>query len=112
MAFTARLSQRFYQQFGDEITNELVDLMNGVDASYRSEVRETIDANFVRFDAKLEQRFAEYDAKMEQRFAAVDVRFASLEATFDKRLADLRVELVRWMFLLILGSTLTNHLLK
>jgi len=59
MPFTAKLSRRFYDHFGDELTNEFVDLINGMDATYKSELREMNELNFARFDAKLEQRMAE-----------------------------------------------------
>ena len=54
MPVTARLSRRFYEAFGDEIANELVEWFNQVDATYRSDLKELNDLNFARFDAKLE----------------------------------------------------------
>jgi hypothetical protein len=81
MPVTAKLSRRFYERFGDEVTNELVEWFNQVDATYRADLRELNELNFARFDAKLEQRFAQQDAKWEQRFAQLEVR------------------LIRWMFL-------------
>ena len=59
MPVTAKLSRKFYDQFGEEVTNELVDWLNTVDATYRSDLRESNELNFVRFDAKLEQRLAQ-----------------------------------------------------
>jgi hypothetical protein len=56
---TARLSKRFYDVFGEEVTNELVDWFNAVDATYRADMRELNELNFARFDAKLEQRLAQ-----------------------------------------------------
>ena len=78
MPVTAKLSRKFYETFGDELTNELVNWFNDVDATYRSDLRELIELNFARFDAKLEQR-----------------------------LAQLKTELVKWMFLFWAGTTLT-----
>jgi hypothetical protein len=85
--------------FGAEITNELVDWLNAVDATYRADLRELNELNFARFDAKLEQRLAESDVKWERRLAESDVKW-------ERRLAELRVEiqktradLVRWMFM-------------
>src|SRR5438477_11671516 len=66
MPVTAKLSRMFYERFGDELTNELVDWFNQVDATYRGELRELNELNFARFDAKLEQRAAELDAKLER----------------------------------------------
>src|SRR5256885_12039973 len=64
---TAKLSQKFYDTFGDDITNELVTWFNDVDATYRADLRDLNETNFARFDAKLEQRLAEADAKWEGR---------------------------------------------
>ena len=42
----------------EDVTNELVDWFNNVDATYRADLRELNELNFARFDAKLEQRLA------------------------------------------------------
>jgi len=93
MPVTAKLSRRFYEQFGDDIANELVNWFNAVDAQYRSDLRDLNEQNFARFDAKMEQRFAEQDAKWERRFAEHDAkwerRFADLDSKWERRLADL-----------------------
>ena len=82
MPVTAKLSRKFYERFGDDLTNELVEWFNQVDATYRSELRETNELNWARFEAKLEQRFAEARAD----------------------LAKLETKLIRWMFLFWVGS--------
>jgi len=56
---TARLSRKFYETFGEDVTNELVDWFNSVDTTYRGDLRELSDLQYARFDAKLEQRLAE-----------------------------------------------------
>jgi hypothetical protein len=93
MPVTAKLSQRFYQVFGDDVTNELVEWFNQVDATYRADLRELNELNFARFDAKVEQRFAESDLRFEKRFAEFEGkwerRFAELDAKWEKRLAEL-----------------------
>src|SRR5213594_1412421 len=121
MPVTAKLSRKFYDTFGDEIANELVEWFNQVDATYRGDLRELNELNFGRFDAKLEQRVAELDAKIEQRVAELDARieqrygqldakleqrYAQLDAKVDQRmaelrkdLADMKSDLVRWMFM-------------
>ena len=85
---TARLSQQFYEKFGEDITNELVNWFNAVDTTYRSELRDLNEVNFARFDAKLEQRLAQLDAKWQGRWCQVDAK-----------LAELKSELLKWMFL-------------
>ena len=92
MPVTAKLSRQFYDRFGDEIANELVEWFNQVDATYRGDLRELNELNFARFDAKLEQRFAEYDAKLARRLAQQD-------AKWEQRFAGLETRLLRWMFL-------------
>ncbi len=108
MPVTAKLSRKFYERFGDDIANELVDWFNMVDATYRSELRELNELNYARFDAKLEQRiaelraefnsriaelradmhagFAKLDAKFENRFLGMDTKLAQLETRLSKRM--------------------------
>lgn len=101
MPVTAKLSRRFYDRFGDELTNELVEWLNAVDAAYRSDLREINELNFARFDAKVGQRFAESSATMERRlmeleanwerrFSELDRRFAEFEANVDSRFAEFK----------------------
>ena len=86
MPVTATLSRKFYEKFGDELTNELVNWLNQVDATYRSDLRELNELNFARFDAKLDQRTAQLDAKLEQRVAQLD-------AKIDQRIAEVKAEM-------------------
>ena len=80
MPVTARLSKRFYEVFGEEVTNELVDWFNAVDATYRADLRELNEFNFARSDAKLEQRLAE------------------LSASLRVEITQVKSDLVKWMF--------------
>jgi hypothetical protein len=96
---TARLSQKFYERFGEDVTNELVNWFNAVDATYRSELRDLNEVNFARFDAKLEQRLAQFDAKLEQRLAQFDAKWEGRWHQVDAKLAELKSELLKWMFL-------------
>ena len=89
MPVAAKFSERFYDKFGHELTDELVSYLNQIDSSYRSELRELNELNFARFDAKLEQRTAE------------------LRMEFKTGLAALETKLIRWMVVLWAGSTLT-----
>ena len=99
MPVTARLSKRFYDVFGEEIANELVNWFNQVDDTYRADLREMNELNFGRFDAKLEQRLAELDAKWGGRWTELDAkwdgRWTHLDAKLEQRLAELRTELVK-----------------
>ena len=90
MPVTAKLSRKFYETFGDELANELVEWFNAVDLTYRSELRELNDINFARFEAKLEQRIAELRSEVKGEMAA------------------LRAELIKWMCIFWIGHTLTT----
>ena len=77
MPVTAKLSRRFYETFGDEVTNEVVEWFNQVDLTYRGDLRELNELNelnFARFDAKVEQRFAEFEARWGKRLAELEAR--------------------------------------
>ncbi len=52
MPVTAKLSKAFYQELGHEVTDELVDYLNDVDAAYRADLQDLNELNFARFDAK------------------------------------------------------------
>ena len=99
MPVTAKLSRRFYETFGDDIANELVEWFNQVDSTYRTDLRELNELNFARFDAKLEQRVAGLDAKFEQRLTAfeakVERRLTAFEAKVERRLAAFEAKVVR-----------------
>jgi len=97
MPVTARLSRKFYEKFGDDITNELVDWFNKVDATYRTELRELNELNFGRFDAKLDQRIVEVKAAL-----------GTLESRLEARMAAFEARLIKWMFLFWVGQAVTT----
>jgi hypothetical protein len=90
MPITARLSRKFYERFGDEITDELVNWFNSVDATYRTDLRELNERNYERFDARLEQRLAQ------------------MAGSLRSEIAETRVSLIKWMFVFWTGMTVTN----
>jgi len=90
MPVTAKLSRQFYDEFGDELTNELVEWFNQVDATYRADLRELNELNFLRFDARLEGAMA------------------SLEARIDTRMAAFEARIIRWLFLFWIGQAATT----
>ena len=97
MPVTAKLSRRFYERFGDEITNELVDWFNAVDATYQASLRELNETNFARFDAKLEQRIARLDGRIDSLETSMERRFAELSEALVIRMATFESRLIRWM---------------
>ena len=115
MPVTAKLSRKFYEVFGDEIANELVEWFNLVDATYRLELREINELNYQRFEAKLEQRLAEFGAELRTEFRTdmgklrgeLEMHRTELEklrAELTTGLAGQRAELLRWMFLFWIGT--------
>jgi len=90
---TVKLSQRFYDKFGHDLVDELVNWFNETDTTYRAELRELNDLNFSRFDAKLEQRVAEVKAELRQEMAGLRTK-----------LADLQASLIKWMFIFWIGQ--------
>jgi len=98
---TAKLSRRFYETFGDEIANELVEWFNQVDATYRADLLQINELNFSRFDAKLDQRIAQLDAKWDQKWNQLDAklerRVAQLEAKFAEGMAQLEAKVAEGM---------------
>ena len=97
MPVTAKLSRKFYERFGDDIANELVDWFNMVDATYRSELGELNELNYARFDARLEQRAVEIEAKIDRLAveleAKIDRHAVELEAKISRLAAELRAEM-------------------
>jgi len=87
------LSRKFYETFGEDVTNELVELLNNVYTTSRADLREWNESNFNRFDGKLaemngrwEGRFLAFDAKLEQRLAEFNRDLADRLAKLESRL--------------------------
>lgn len=76
MPVTARLSQKFYEQLGEDIANELVDWFNAVDATYQTQLRELNELNYQRFRADLRAEIASVRSDI----------------------AGARADLIKWMF--------------
>ena len=130
MPVTAKLSRQFYDKLGDQVANELVEWLNHMTLSYRTELRELNELNFARSGARVDQRFAEFELKIDRRLSGVEAktnqRFMDLEAKIDRRSVELearidsglervrsevvsfKAELIKWMFLFWLGTVATS----
>jgi hypothetical protein len=97
MPVTARLSKRFYEALGEDVANEMVDWFNSVDTTYKADLRDLIEVQAQRFDARLEQRLAETRAELRTEIGQV-------RAEMGVGFAQLRAELIKWMFLFWLGT--------
>ena len=97
MPATPKLSRKFYDTFGEDVVNELVDWFNQMDATYRADLRDMNELNFARFDATLQLRLAEADAKWERRFAEFsskwEQRWAEFTSEWERRFAE---QDIRW----------------
>jgi hypothetical protein len=96
---TAKLSRKFYETFGDELTNELVERLNQVDATYRSDLRELNELNFARFEAKLDKQLAELRVEFRTEVGALRTELhtglARLEGGLLARIGLAEVRLAR-----------------
>jgi len=116
---TAKLSRKFYERFGDDVANELVDWFNMVDGTYRSELREINEMNYARFDAKLEQRAVELEAKIDRLAVELEAKIGRLAAELraemqvgfarmDQQFAQFEATLTRRMFVFWIGQAATT----
>jgi hypothetical protein len=83
MPVTPKQTRVLRDHFGDMAADEIVDLLNTVEASSVTELRALNELNFARFAAKMDSRFDAIDAKMDRRFAEFE---AKLDAKFDSKL--------------------------
>lgn len=83
---TAKLSRNFYERFGDEIADELVDWFNAVDSTYQAQLREINDLNWERFKAELR------------------AESSRLHEELRTEMARLRADMMKWMFLYWTGT--------
>jgi hypothetical protein len=90
---TAKLSKKFYDTLGDEVTNELVAWLNAVDDSYRTEFRDLFAANFGRLEAEMRALEARLQAELRTLEARVEARFDRFEA-----------RMLRWMLVFWAGT--------
>jgi BMFP domain-containing protein YqiC len=94
MPITAKLSRNFYDRFGDDVVNELVDWLNSVDLSYRQEFKDLFEANFARLETRIDG-FEHRLAATEQR---LELRVAQCRAELDARIARSEGRLIAWSF--------------
>jgi hypothetical protein len=90
---TAKFSKGFYDKFGHSVVDELVNWVNQVDATYRTDLRELNESNFARFDAKLEQRIAELRADLQTGLARLEGGLLARIGMVEGRLARLTLTL-------------------
>jgi len=90
MPVTARLSGKFYDRFGDDIANVLVEWFNAVDSTYQTQLKEINNQNWARMEARFDV--------FESRMKAFESRMDAFEARIEARLQKFRSEMLLWMF--------------
>ncbi len=94
----AKLSREFYDRFGDKLTDELVNCLNSIEASYRAEIKDLFAAHFGRFEEKLERSTAETAAhfgRFEEKF---EHRLAATKAELRVEIQSVKADLIKWTF--------------
>ncbi len=94
----AKLSREFYDRFGDKLTDELVNCLNSIEASYRAEIKDLFAAHFGRFEEKLERRTAETAAhfgRFEEKF---EHRLAATKSELRVEIHSVKADLIKWTF--------------
>ena len=84
----AKLSREFYEKFGDELTDELVNCLNSIEASYRAELRDLFNAHFGRFEEKLERRLLDTKAELGITKAELGIKIEQLRVELHSTKAD------------------------
>ena len=106
MPVTAKLSSKFYQRLGDDVANELVALLNTMDSTYLTELRQLNELNYSRFESKLEQRVAELRAEFKTGFAELSAELGTGQAKLRTDLEAVRADLMKWMVGLLVPTIL------
>ena len=119
MPVTAKLSRKFYEQLGDDVAGELVDWFNAVDATYKSELKETNELNWERFKATLHEEISSLRAELHGEISSLRAELhremSSLRAELHGEVAALRsdiraemkamqADLMKWMFIYWSGT--------
>lgn len=109
MPYTVKFSRRFCDKLGDDVVNELVDWLNTVDLTYKSELKEHNEINLRRVEAMIRSEVAGLESKISQLESKTDGNFAASRAEFDSKIetgfaniradmAALRADMIKWMF--------------
>ena len=81
-----------------------MDWFNAVDTTYKADLRDLIEVQAQRFDARLEQRLAETRADLRSEIGQVRAEVGQVRAEMGVGFAQRRAELILWMFLFWLGT--------
>ena len=104
MPIMATLSRKFYEKFGDEVTNELVTWLNAVDESYRHEFRVLFSAHFGQLHAEMDTLAAVLRREMDKLAADLRGDMMKMESRLNDRIARMENRLLAWTVVLWLGT--------
>lgn len=109
MPVTAKLSRKFYEQFGDDIASEFVDWFNAVDATYQTQLREINELNWERFKTALQAEGAAIRSELRGEF---HTGLATTEKSLGKEIQQMHRDLQKWMFIYWCGSIIALYGLR
>lgn len=98
--FTAKPSRQFYEKLGDQLVNELIDLINTVDLTYKNELTEQNEAS--RAD-RLQETTRVMGAELRSLRTHVESGVRDLKA----EIAAARADIIKWMFVFVVGTGIT-----
>ena len=117
MPHTAKFSRQFYEKLGDRVVNELVDWLNTVDLTYKTELKEINEINLKRVEALIASESSRLETKFGEGFhdlaeeigwldAKIDVNAATVRGEFKSEMAAMRTDIIKWMFVFWATSAL------
>ena len=104
---TAKLSRKFYERFGDDITTELVDWFNAVDETYRNQLKELNELNWERFKADNAATRAELRGELREGLAQVRKEIADYRGDLRDAMGAMRADLHKWVVIYLSGFLLS-----
>ena len=108
MPVTAKLSSKFYERFGDEVADELVDWFNAVDLTYQTQLKDTNELNWERYKATLQAETAAIRAEMAKGDTGLRSEMVKMDAGLRREIVKIdeglrremkamQVDLHKWM---------------
>ena len=83
---------------GGDVVNELVDWLNTVDLTYRSELKEHNEINLRRVEAVIRSEMGKVESKIGKVETKIDIKISALRGEMKVEIASLRADLLKWMF--------------
>lgn len=117
MPFTAKPARQFCERLGDQLVNELINLINTVDLTYKNKLAEQNEANFQHFETVLKAEFAQSTSRADRLQETTRVMGAELRSLrthvesgvreLQAEIAAARADIIKWMFVFVVGTGIT-----